>query len=66
MCKTRVDRDDRLLIPMKQVLGTSSTEKPSPRAPDKADARRRKIEALSIMDGLDLTDEHLMANAWRS
>ncbi|WP_419933902.1 hypothetical protein [Candidatus Palauibacter sp.] len=30
------------------------------------DARSREIEALVGMDGLDLSDEYVMARAWRS
>ena len=31
-----------------------------------SDAQRREIKALSVMNGLDLADDNVMANAWRS
>ena len=69
MRKTSVDIDDRLLEQVRDVLGTSSikgTIDGALREVMRAEARRREIEALAGMDGLDLADEKVMAKAWRS
>ena len=31
----------------------------------RAEARRREIRILAVMEGLDIADEKVMANAWR-
>ena len=69
MCKTGIDVDDRLLDPMRQVLGAAPTRKSTDTAPGniiRTEERRREIEALAVMDRLDLADESVMASAWRS
>lgn len=69
MRKTTVTVDDRQLDQTRQELGVSSTAMSTNRAPRDAmlsDAQRREIKALSVMNGLDLADDHVMANAWRS
>ena len=51
------------------VLGTSSIKETidsALREVMRAEARRREIRALAVMDGLDLADEKVMAKAWRS
>ena len=69
MRKTSVDVDDRLLEQVRDVLGTSSIKETidsALREVMRAEARRREIRALAVMDGLDLADEKVMAKAWRS
>ncbi len=69
MRKTSVDVDDRLLDQVRAVLGTSSIKETidgALREVLRAEARRREIRALAVMDGLDLADEKVMARAWRS
>ncbi|MCY4634217.1 MAG: type II toxin-antitoxin system VapB family antitoxin [Acidobacteria bacterium] len=69
MRKTSVDVDDRLLDQVRSVLGTSSIKETidgALREVMRAEARRREIRALAVMDGLDLADEQVMAKAWRS
>jgi Arc/MetJ family transcription regulator len=69
MRKTSVDVDDRLLDQVRNVLGTSSikdTIDGALREVMRAEARRREIRALAVMEGLDLADEKVMAKAWRS
>ena len=69
MRKTSVDVDDRLLDQVRAVLGTSSIKETidgALREVLRAEARRREIRALVVMDGLDLADEKVMARAWRS
>ena len=69
MRKTSVDVDDRLLEEVRDVLGTSPIKETIDRALRevmRAEARRREIRALAVMDGLDLAAEQVMAKAWRS
>lgn len=69
MRKTSVDIDDRLVEQARNVLGTASikdTINSALREVVRSEARREEIRALSQMDGLDLADEQVMANAWRS
>lgn len=69
MRKTSVDIDDLLLEQVRDVLGTSSIKETidgALREVMRAEARRREIRALAVMEGLDLADEHVMAKAWRS
>lgn len=69
MRKTSVDVDDLLLEQVRNVLGTSSIEETIDRALRevmRAEARRREIRALAVMEGFDLADEKVMAKAWRS
>ena len=69
MRKTSVDVDDRLLEQVRAVLGTSSIKETidgALREVMRAEARRREIRALAVMEGLDLADHKVMAKAWRS
>ena len=66
MRKTSVDVGDRLLEKVRDVLGTSSIKETIDGTLGEVirdEARRREIEALAVMDGLDLSDERLMAKA---
>lgn len=68
MRKTSVEVDDRLLGQVRDLLGTSSIKETidgALREVVRAEARRREIRALAVMDGLDLADEKVMARAWR-
>lgn len=68
MRKTSVEVDDRLLGQVRELLGTSSIKETidgALREVVRAEARRREIRALAVMDGLDLADEKVMARAWR-
>ena len=67
--RTSVDVDARLLDQARDVLGTSSIKETidgALREVLRAEARRREIRALAVMDGLDLADEKVMVRAWRS
>ena len=69
MRKTSVVIDDRLLEQVRSLLGTASIKETINRALREIvqiAARRQEISALEEMDGLDLADEAVMANAWRS
>ena len=69
MRKTSVDVDDLLLEQVRDVLGTSSIKETidgALREVMRAEARRREIRALAVMEGLDLANEQVMAKAWRS
>ena len=69
MRKTSVEVDDRLLGQVRDLLGTSSIKETidgALREVVRAEARRREVRALAVMDGLDLADEKVMARAWRS
>lgn len=69
MRKTSVDVDDLLLEQVRDVLGTSSIKETidgALREVMRAEARRREIRALAVMEGLDLADEQVMAKSWRS
>ena len=62
MRKTSVDVGDRLLEKVRDVLGTSSIKETIDGTLGEVirdEARRREIEALAVMDGLDLSDERL-------
>ena len=69
MRKTSVSIDDDLLEQARTLLGASSIKETIDRALRQvvqAAARREEIDALAKMDGLDLADEEIMSNAWRS
>ena len=69
MSKTSVDIDDDLLQQARILLGTSSIKETihcALREVVRAAARRQEVEALVTMEGLDLADEEIMKNAWRS
>lgn len=69
MRKTSVEIDDGLIEQVRALLGTSSIKETidsALREVLRREARRQEIEALATMDGLELSDEKLMAGAWRS
>ena len=63
MGKTTVDIDDHLIEQTRNLLGTNSIEETIERALLKV-VRREEIRSLAQMDGLDLFNEQLMAEAW--
>lgn len=68
MRKTTVEVDDALVGRVRVLLGTSSMKETIDQAlreVERQEARRQEIKALIRMDGLDLTDEKLMATTWR-
>ena len=69
MRKTSVAIDDSLIKQVRSVLGTGSIKETIDRALRevlRSEARRQEIKALSEMDGLELSNEKIMAKAWRS
>ena len=69
MSKTSVDIDDRLIEQARNLLGTNSINETIDRALREVvrnEARREEIRALAQMDGLDLSNEQVMAEAWCS
>ena len=69
MRKTSVEFDDGLLEQVRILLGTSSIKETidsALREVLRREARRQEIEALATMDGLELSNEKVMAGAWRS
>ncbi len=68
MRKTSVDIDDRLVEQVRDLLGTSSIKETIDRALRevvRSAARREEVRALTVMEGLDLADQRVMAGAWR-
>lgn len=68
MSKTTVDVNEEKVEAAKAVLGTRTLRDTIDRALDSVlalAARRRLIERLERMDGLDLDDPEVMASAWR-
>ena len=69
MRKTSVEIDDKLIEQVRVLLGTSSIKETIDSALReilRREARRQEIEALVSMDGLELSDENVMASAWRA
>lgn len=69
MRKTSVEIDDGLIEQVRILLGTSSIKETidsALREVLRREARRQEIEALARMDGLELSNEKVMAGAWRS
>lgn len=69
MRKTSVEIDDKLIEEVRVLLGTSSIKETIDSALReilRREARRQEIEALVNMDGLELSDENVMASAWRA
>lgn len=67
--KTSVEIDEDLLDEVRTALGTSTlkeTVNEAFREVLRERARREEVEALSRMRGMDLDDEEVMAEAWRS
>jgi uncharacterized protein (DUF362 family) len=68
MHKTTLVIDEAKLRRVRKVLGTKGIKDTIDRALDEVlalDARRRLVEKLRMMKGLDLADEKVMAGAWR-
>ena len=68
MRKTTLELDEELFAQAQRVLGTRGLKATVARAFEEVlavDARRRAIEQLQQMDGLDLDDPEVMASAWR-
>ncbi|WP_419166084.1 hypothetical protein [Candidatus Palauibacter sp.] len=60
--------DGRLSEQVRDLFGTSSLEEAVDHALREVlcrDARSREVEALARMEGLDLSDEQVMARCWR-
>ena len=69
MRKTSVAIDDSLIKQVRSVLGTGSIKETIDRALRevlRSEARHQEIKALSEMDGLELSNEKIMAKAWCS
>ena len=68
MHKTTLVLDQAKLRRARRVLGTKGIRDTIDRALDEVlalDARRRLVEKLRTMKGLDLDDAKVMAGAWR-
>ena len=68
MRKTTLELDDETLADARRVLGTSGitdTVDAALREVRVQDARRRLIEQLRALEGLDLDDPEVMRAAWR-
>jgi len=66
--KRLVDIDDDLLARAREILGTATMKDTVNGALDevvKLDLRRRHLERLVSMEGLDLDDPDVMSGAWR-
>jgi len=67
--KTSVAIDEDLLEAVQEVLGTTTVRETIARAfleVLRARARYAEVEVLSSMRGLDLADDRVMSEAWRS
>lgn len=68
MRKTTLEVDEELFERTKHVLGTRGLKATVQRAFEEVlalDARRRTIQQLQEMDGLDLDRPEVLADAWR-
>jgi Arc/MetJ family transcription regulator len=68
MHKTTLVLDDAKLSRVRKMLGTKGIKDTIDRALDEVlalDARRRLIEKMRKMKGMDLDDPKIMARAWR-
>ncbi len=68
MRKTTIAIDDEKLEAVRDALGTSGITETVDRALHEvlaAEARRREVERLTTMHGIDLDDPEVMARAWR-
>ncbi len=69
MRKTSVEVDHALIEKVRGLLGTSSIKETidgALREVLRSEARRQEIAALKSMEGLDLSNEEVMAGAWRT
>jgi Arc/MetJ family transcription regulator len=67
--KVNVEIDEDLLVAAQRALATTTikdTIEAAFREVLQGKARRDEVEALSTMRGLDLTDDEIMARAWRT
>jgi Arc/MetJ family transcription regulator len=67
--KTSVEINEELFTSVQRVLSTATlkdTIEEAFREVLRAEARREEVEALSTMEGMDLTDSKIMSGAWRS
>jgi len=67
--KTSVEINEDLLSAVQQVLSTTTikdTIEGAFREVLRAEARREEVEALTKMEGMELSDPAVMARAWRS
>jgi hypothetical protein len=68
MHRTTLVLDDRKLAKARRLLGTKGIKETIERALDEviaSEARRRAVEQLRAMKGLELDDPKVMARAWR-
>lgn len=68
MVKRLVDIDDGLLAEARAVLGAATMKEAVNRSLEEvvaSERRRRHVQRLMSMEGLDLDDEELMKGAWR-
>lgn len=66
--KTSVAIDKELLAAVQRILATRTvreTVEEAFREVVRAEARREEVRALAAMDGMDLEDPAVMADAWR-
>ncbi|MEP7009752.1 MAG: type II toxin-antitoxin system VapB family antitoxin [Acidobacteriota bacterium] len=66
--KTSVEIDEELLAATRDALSTKTvreTIEVAFREVLRAVARREEVRALSVMEGMDLADPQIMAQAWR-
>lgn len=67
--KTTVEIDEQLFEEVRRILGTATLRETVEGAfleVVRDAARRHEVEALSVMDGMDLDDPEVMEGAWRS
>ena len=63
-----IEIDERKLAEVKRLLGTQTLRETVDRSFDEVlarDARRRDIDRLQRMEGLDLDEPEVMERAWR-
>ncbi len=68
MHRTTLVLDDRKLAKVRKLLGTKGIKETIERALDEIiafEARRRVVDQLARMEGLDLDKPEVMARAWR-
>ena len=67
--KTSVEINQDLLVAVQQILATRTIKETIEKAfreVVRAKARLEEVKALSSMEGMDLADPDVMAQAWRS
>lgn len=67
--KRLIDIDDELLAKAREYLDTRTIKETVNRALDESvrlELRRRLLDRLTTMDGLDLDDPKVMKGAWRT